>query len=136
MKEKIKEIREFERNIGSCENLAGFQIETTKQVIEVGIDDDRCCCESWGMIWSVDDYKQFEGSFLKNIEVVDTALNKEKLAEEGVDINDMWFEGNLMFINFETARGLFQLAVYNKQNGYYGHKAYIKSNQINKDEYL
>jgi hypothetical protein len=38
-----------------------------------------------------------------------------------------------MFVNLETDKDTLQLTVYNSHNGYYGHSAFIRSNQINKE---
>jgi hypothetical protein len=33
--------------------------------------------------------------------------------------------GTAYFVNFYTSKGMFQLAVYDSHNGYYGHSFYI-----------
>ncbi len=106
----------------------GFEVVTDKQKILVLIDNDQNCCEKWGYLSSFDDSKEFIGSDLLKIELVDECLNKTELKkiedEKGDDVQ-------AIFVNFETSKGLFQLTVYNAHNGYYGHKVKIISNNLN-----
>ena len=37
---------------------------------------------------------------------------------------------NVQFINFETDKGIFQLTVYNCDNGYYGHDVVVKCDSV------
>ena len=97
----------------------GYSVVTSSgQVVFVLVDDGSTCCESWGAISSFEEPKEFMGAKLLKVEKVDIGLSKKMIdAAEWVD------QGDIMFVNFETDRGLFQLAVYNAHNGYYGHVA-------------
>jgi hypothetical protein len=102
----------------------GYAIETDKRTLELRIDNQQDCCEAWGWFFSEDDTQQFIGAELKEVHVVDTALNKRRLEEKipyGVD------EGEIMFVNLETDRGTLQFVAYNCHNGYYGHAAEVRS---------
>lgn len=113
--------------------MEGFKITTSKQEILVLISEGQSCCEDFGYMSSFEHPDEFIGAELLKIETVDEAHNKEKWNTEhefGLD------EGDAEFVNFETSNGLFQLAVYNAHNGYYGHSILIKSNQLNIDSGL
>jgi hypothetical protein len=77
-----------------------------------------------------DDLKEFEESELISVEVVDKSLNVKKIEESGFD------EGEAMFVNFNTSKGLMQLVAYNSHNGYYGHEAVLVSTQLSHTEHL
>lgn len=113
------------------QDYEGFIIETDKQKIYVGISNHSGCCESWGHVHSEDSLEQFVGAGLKSIAVIDTDRNAKALERIG-DV----YDGGMMFVNFETSEGLFQLAVYNSHNGYYGHQAKVHSEQLKHEEYL
>ncbi len=138
MKEIIKQIIEvdnYKEDKDSWGHMAGFKVITNQQEILLLIDDESSCCEQWGYFWSDEDIKDFIGFELLKIEVVDTALDKEVLKKH-VDVDDSWFEGGVMFVNFETNRGTLQFTAYNNHNGYYGHEAKIISKQLNHSEFL
>ena len=40
-------------------------------------------------------------------------------------------DGGVVFVNFDTSAGLFQLVAYNQHNGYYGHEVLVVSNELN-----
>lgn len=106
----------------------GFKITTDSQEILCLITNSQNCCEHFGMFESQDNTDSFIGADLIAVNVVDEALNVEKWNKEheyGLD------NGGVMFVNFETNRGTFQLAAYNAHNGYYGHTARLISKQIN-----
>jgi hypothetical protein len=105
----------------------GYAVETDKQTIFVLIDNFQSCCESFGYLASEDDLSYFVGAELREIAVVDEALNVRRVDEHlpyGLD------EGGITFVNFVTDRGVFQLAAYNAHNGYYGHEVHIISEQL------
>jgi len=67
---------------------------------------------------SEDEPADYIGAELLKVELTDVALNKEKVektAQYGFD------GGGIQFVDFVTTKGVFQLAVYNAHNGYYGH---------------
>lgn len=125
----IKEtsFKKYEKAYGS---FVGFEIETNKQTIKLGISDGHSCCENYGYLMSEDDLSEFEGASLLGVDIVDTALNVEKLTSEQVS------EGDCMFVNFLTSKGLLQFVAYNEHNGYYGHEVLVISNQINHETVL
>ena len=104
---------------GEYEYMDGYKVETDKHVIYVLIENEQSCCESWGYFASEDDLNQFIGAELIEINLTDTALNKEKV--EKSDYYDDGGGGGIQFVDFVTDRGIFQLAVYNAHHGYYGH---------------
>lgn len=103
----------------------GYAIETERQTIYVLIDNYQSCCESWGYLASDDDLSAFIGAELREMAVVDEALNT-RMVEAGRSLD----EGGIVFVNFVTDRGVLQLACYNGHNGYYGHEVHILSQQI------
>jgi hypothetical protein len=103
---KIEELRD--------DNWDGYQITTDKRTLNVAVDNGQSCCEGWGYMSSEDDLQQYIGAALLKVESVNSALNAK--TEPG-DID----EGTVYFVNFYTSRGMFQLAVYDSHNGYYGH---------------
>lgn len=127
--EKILEIKEWS---GCLPNKLwggndGYQIVTDKQVITVAISNSQDCCENWGYLMSQDNLQDFIDAELLEVKVVDTALNshvKDFLKEDYVS------ESSCMFVNFETSAGTLQFTAYNEHNGYYGHEAFVISNQI------
>lgn len=99
-------------------DMDGYKVETDKHVFHVLIDNNQSCCEDWGYMTSEDDLKNFIGTELREVRLTDTALNQARIDEEvpyGFD------EGGIQFVDFVTDRGVFQIAVYNAHNGYYGH---------------
>jgi hypothetical protein len=126
--EKIIHIEEFHED---KEDKEGFRIITDKQSIEIGIGAKDDCCASHGYFWTPDNIKEWEGAELKDIKIVDIGLNKKKLEEIG-DLDG----GDVMFIDFETNKGVLQFTAYNSHNGYYGNIAYLKSQQLNHEEVL
>jgi hypothetical protein len=128
--EKILEINEvFNVKVdNSWSNQDGFCIKTDQQEIMLLIDNGQNCCESWGYFMSEENLGDFIGSEILNISITDSALNtklyKEHVGDYGADA------GDVMFVNIETTNGLLQFAAYNVHNGYYGHGAYVFSNQL------
>jgi hypothetical protein len=99
-------------------SMDGYKVTTDKTEILVLIDNGQSCCESWGYMASEDDLSAYIGAELQRVLVTDTALNREAVERSG------FYDGecsNIQFVDFETSKGVFQLAVYNAHNGYYGH---------------
>jgi len=113
------------------EGKDGFVITTSEQQIRLGIDNGQCCCENWGYFMSEDDTSDFIGAKLIDVKITDTLLKPN----DEFDVNDM-YEGDVMFVNVETDKGLLQFVAYNEHNGYYGHEACVISKQLNESEYL
>lgn len=133
MKEIIKKIEEVENlkshGYSDYGSYDGYRLTTNKQDYFLLIDNCPSCCESFGYICSEDSLEDFIGSELLSIETVDTALNKNMLVES----DD---EGEYMFVNVETNKGLLQFAVYNSHNGYYGHTVLVKVTDAVEDHTL
>ena len=75
----------------------GYLVQTDKHTYHVLIEDGQSCCESWGYITTNEDLSYFVGAELYKVELTDTALNKKPI----------------VFVDFATSKGVFQLAVYN-----------------------
>jgi hypothetical protein len=101
----------------------GYKVETEQGDLFILIDNGQCCCESWGYFSTEDELQNFIGADLLDIELTDTALTTESIEElECLD------NGGVQFVTFKTDKGVFQLAVYNAHNGYYGHGIYVFKN--------
>jgi hypothetical protein len=119
--EKILKIKETD-----FDNFTGFQILTNLQTISIGISNEQQCCENFGCIITNDEIDEFLNSELIEISITDTVLNNKKIKE----LEYLKYEGEAMFINLETSKGLLQFVAYNEHNGYYGHDAILISNQF------
>jgi hypothetical protein len=131
--ERIISINEATFRISGKEynEFDGYQIVTDHQTIQFGIDNGQSCCESWGSMITNDEAAEFIGANLIGISITDQALNNKKIEDlEHLDC------GGVMFVNFETDKGLLQFAAYNSHNGYYGHEAVVVSKQLNHSEIL
>ena len=124
------------------EEFDGFQVHTEKNVISVLIANGQNCCEDWGYFETPEDLAYFTGKELKDVTLVDTALNEKRALDEigalqWQDLKGALYEGGIQFVNFVTDGGVFQLAVYNSQNGYYGHSIIVAINEeIIKDDVI
>lgn len=100
----------------------GYKVATEHGVIFILIDNQSFCCEWWGYFSTDDELKNYIGANLLDIETTDTALDTRS-----IDKSDCYFlvEADVQFVTFKTDKGVFQLAVYNAHNGYYGHDIYI-----------
>jgi hypothetical protein len=108
-------------------DMEGYKVETEDHVFYVLIDNGQSCCESWGYLSSEDNFTPFIGTELIEIKLTDVALNQSVVEKSG------YYEdsGGIQFVDFVTERGVFQLAVYNAHNGYYGHGILVaKDNEI------
>ncbi|KXG42860.1 DUF7448 domain-containing protein [Tepidibacillus decaturensis] len=130
---KIEEVFDLKVDNYGFRRMGGYKVETDVHVIQVLIQNYQSCCESWGYFSSDDDLSHFVGAELKEIDLTDTALNKQKVEE-----SDYYSDGGgIQFVDFVTTNGVFQLAVYNAHNGYYGHDILVlKDNEIILDETL
>lgn len=117
---KIIEISEVFNVEGgsSWHKLDGYRVKTEGHEFLVLISNGQCCCEHWGYMTSDDNLPFYIGAELLSVKATDTALNKAKVDEEAPYGFDC---GGIQFVDFETDKGTFQLAVYNAHNGYYGH---------------
>lgn len=124
--EKILKIEETNFD-GKC----GFVVTTDKQIVKLGISDYQSCCENYGYFMSEDNLEDFIGAELLDIKITDTLLKPNN----EIDVNNI-YEGDVMFVNIETNKGLLQFVAYNEHNGYYGHDACVISKQLNYDTVL
>lgn len=128
IKEKILDIKEVEDRTEFGRKYDGFEVQTTEQVIFVGISNYQDCCEDWGYVSTIDDVKDYIDAELLNIVIVDENLNTKDFVESD--------ESAAMFVNFETSKGTFQLTMYNIHNGYYSHDAVLVSRQLDREVVL
>lgn len=112
--------------IFSAGKYEGYTITTNEQVIYLGIQEGQQCCEDSGYLMSEDDTSHYIGAELLNIQITDTARNKDSLS----NYNFEW-GGDTLFVDIETSKGVLQFVAYNEHNGYYGHSAIVVSNQLN-----
>jgi hypothetical protein len=115
---KILEIKQVDNirlnDKGWHSNYEGYIVKTEDKEYKVLISNSQSCCESFGYLQSEDDLDEFIGAELLSVQTTDVGLVKEEV-EYGYD------SGDIMFVDFNTNKGTFQLAVYNAHNGYYGH---------------
>jgi hypothetical protein len=105
-------------------------INTNLQTIEIGISNYQSCCESWGHFESHNDLNYFVDADFLGIRLTDTELITTDYPN-GHGLSNQYVEcGGVQFVDIQTSRGVFQVAVYNFHNGYYGHNIWIRSNQL------
>lgn len=111
------------KSIFGGRSMEGFKIKTTEHTILVLIDDGQSCCENAGFFATEDDFSEFIGSELFEMNFTDTELRAGVLKSQGFEYeSEHGFDGGgIQFVTFKTSSGDFQLAVYNSHNGYYGH---------------
>lgn len=124
--EKIIEINEFEED-----GYSGYEVKTNKQKIKLMIQNHQDCCEDWGYFFSNDDFEDFIGANIINVTITDTALKTKRMDEI-----EYLEDGDVMFVNIETNKGVLQFTAYNSHNGYYGHEAKVICEQLEHSEYL
>jgi hypothetical protein len=118
----IKEVENVEYDRGAWnDHYDGFEIITNKHSYKVLIDNGQSCCENWGYAISEDDPENFIGAKLLAINITDTQLNTFAI-DALPDTNKSYYEGDIQFVSFSTNMGIFQIALYNEHNGYYGHE--------------
>lgn len=142
MFEVIKKIEEY-KDGDNWDEVAGFSITTDQQVILLTIDNRSSCCESWGYFLTEDDTEKFIGATLTDLAITDTNRGAVKIvtSDYGIyDYNDPniidVYDGDVMFVDIVTDRGILQFVAYNIHNGYYGHEAKVSSLQLNYKTYL
>lgn len=129
MKEIIESIRECSDELVKSEmhwsvRYDGFIVKTNKKEYRVLISSKASCCESFGYLQSENDLTDYIGAELIQVNIVD---ENKKLVEEVCEWG--YDSGDILFVNFETSEGTFQLAVYNAHNGYYGHSVIIDTSE-------
>jgi len=118
---------------GNWSGYEGFLIKTDKDVYSVMIDNDQNCCENWGYLSSEDDIDRYIGADLISVEIVDKALNTKVIDE--LELYEDYT--NMIFVNFNTSEGLFQVVAYNEHDGYYAHEVFVsKNSDMILEEYL
>lgn len=113
----IEEVENVKLDICKWAEFDGYKIITDKHEFNILIENGQCCCESWGYFYLNDNIVDFIGSELLEVNLTDTALNKQKVEKSGYYED----EGGIQFVDFVTNKGVLQFAVYNAHNGYYGH---------------
>ena len=116
---EIEEVHGIKLSEKDWQSYEGYRVQTDKTKVLVLVSSGQDCCESFGTLSSFEDPKEFIGAEVISVDRVDTEYKKYAELEYGVD------QGDTIFINFETTKGTFQLAVYNQHNGYYGHDAKV-----------
>jgi hypothetical protein len=137
--ERITEVRPYEGG-ERWSREAGFQIVTTAQTITLAIDDEASCCESWGYFLTEDDTDKFVGAALLGVEITDTNRSNRTFPtgwdyDDGENVEPL-DEGDVMFVDLKTDRGVLQFVAYNAHNGYYGHTARVSSTQVTEERTL
>ena len=130
MIEKIISITPFE------DNDCGYKVLTNKQEIVFAIDNSSNCCEEWGYFSTNDDIQYFIGSKLIEISTTNSELDTKVFLDVCKSKGHHLDEGEMMFVNLTTSKGVLQFVVYNQHNGYYSHAAYIKSNKLSEVRYI
>ena len=108
------------------EQYDGIRITTDNHVMYIYITPHRHCCELFGTILSEDDLSVFIGSKLKRVYLTNTAMVNEYIDYIFTQRSPSSEHYRIQFINFETDKGVFQLTVYNIDNGFYGQDIIIK----------
>jgi hypothetical protein len=134
MSEKILAINEISDEKIDWDTCDGFAILTDRQTIKLLISNEQSCCEDWGYFMSEDNFDEYIGAEVIEISLTNTTLNtrkyEEHIGEYGLD------GGDVMFVNIITSNGRLQFVAYNAHNGYYGHSAYVFSEQLTHEEGL
>jgi hypothetical protein len=107
-------------------SMDGYRVRTSEHEFLVLIANHQSCCESWGYLCSEDNPQYFIGAELLAVRLTDKALN-QKVVEATMYVGDDG--GGVQFVDFQTDRGAFQIAVYNGHNGYYGHEVLIAKDE-------
>lgn len=120
---------------------AGFKVVTTDQEILLLIDDLAACCESWGYFLTEDDTSKFIGAALTNVAITDTNRSTRIFCtspEPWEDVPNTVYldDGEVLFVDLETDRGVLQFVAYTAHNGYYGHEARVISKQLGFEKIL
>lgn len=125
-------------SIESLDHDFGFRIETKNRVYTLSMDEYRICHEnpgefatSDGSIISEDSewFEDYIGAEIISIVTRDEFTDKELelLPEDITSTTDYsYHKTKAQFIDINTNKGTFTLAVYNNQNGYYGHDFYYR----------
>ena len=114
--------------------MDGYKIETDKHVYLVLINIDKNYGGVGGYLTSEDNVEYFIGANLREVKLTNTALN-QAVVDENIPYGT--FAGGIQFVDFSTDKGVFQLAVYNEHNGYYGRTILVaKDNELLLKEYM
>jgi hypothetical protein len=93
------------------------ELDPSKVIVMVGVDNNSQCCEKWGYLSSDDNLDYYTDAIVTDVRIVDRAYNSKTV----VDVD----EGGIVFVDIYTTKGMLQLSVYNANNGYYGHDAIV-----------
>lgn len=120
----------WDENTTRTKMFDGYVIETEDETIQILVQNEQQCCENCGYIVSEDELSQFVGANILEVSVVDESLITTVLNKLPV-VEDDYTYLEAVFVNVNTDKGLLQFAVYNAQNGYYGHEIRILSKELN-----
>lgn len=105
-------------------------------MIKIGIEEFQQCCENSGYLTTNDNINDFIGAELKEIIKVDEYFNTKKFDVKAFEDTFYMEETRMIFVNFNTDKGTFQVIAYNEHNGYYSHNVLLLSEQLKIDEYI
>lgn len=114
---------------GEMMEMEGYQVRTTEHVYQVLISNERECCEYSGYFATEDPLIDFVGAVLDHIAVTDVGRETLVLTDALKTLQDKDLDidpNQIQFVTFYTNHGIFQLAVYNYHNGYYGHDVLVR----------
>jgi len=134
----IKEVQNVPPDVKrSWDTCDGYEIVTNNQTIKLLISNGQSCCEEWGYFLSDDILTEYIGAELIGISLVDDQFMTKAVPKKLSSEEDGYGGGTfVMFVNLETSKGLLQFAAYNSHNGFYGHDAYIISEQVTEQNIL
>ena len=97
--------------------MEGLCITTDKGSIKLLIDNQSCCCETWGaeFLETPDDISKHIGATLLSVEAI--SISSPRDDDE---------EANETQLRITTSAGIIQYAVYNSHNGYYSHATFLQ----------
>jgi hypothetical protein len=124
---KIEEITNYKPDKEHWRTYDGYKITTRLQEILVLVSNEQSCCESWGYLTTSDDLDYYLGADLLGVQIVDLNYDTRLAKIKG---SRSLYEGDMVFVRFQTSRGPFEMAVYNGHNGYYGHHGQIISRDL------
>ena len=118
---KIEEGEKRDRII--IETIENRAYDPYRGRIIIEISNTTECCEKWGYFISEDSYEEYIGAEIKDVYLTDRALKNYSCYGEQDPEDGKYLD--IIFVNVETTKGVFQAAVYNIDGGYYGHEVKI-----------
>ena len=111
----------------------GYEIKTTERTLHLLIDNYGQCCEQFDYLSTPDDTDYFIGAELyawKDTETDRIKARLQKATDGRYGRPDLCYGSccDAQFITLFTSKGECTFAVYNDQNGFYSHGAFILEN--------